>query len=562
MKKRFLLLTYFLFISSILNAQDLYSILNWNQFEQKKNLIVWYDIQDLTTITKLDENNVLKINDKSIGGNNIFQAQFSAQPKLLKEFINKRSLMCLSFEGGKYMVYNFPTSNNVDEITSFVVGKNIIGGSRLLFDLSLEGGEGVASWYSGQNSIESRVPNSLATFTVSNNNDDLMLISTRGKSGDIESSLNELEYKGKGSRNFEGSKYNRIRLSTRPGDAQTNGKIYELILFNKKLTDEEYMKVKSYLISKYGLDKSHDKNSKFNSENFKVAENYNGEIKDAQTLTTSNISQSKLTDEFTYVRLGDIDVISTDLGELTYDDAKNAIKNLGEGWRLPNEKELILMFNNQDKIGRLSRRPFEVVKDYWIYAGNYLGEESTGELVYLRTLINPGYTIPFNKSNVQKRTFTYIRAVRDVPSNSIAKSSSQTNSSKNKSADSKSNSKGEASELDYVMPLILGSLKYSEKASASLRKTESKAESNEKCPVCWKKQDPKRRFDLEKDKYVWDTDSEMRPGSEIHTYCGGSGQVREIDGGNSHLKKCYEGCGGTGWIKCRTCDGTGFVKKR
>jgi hypothetical protein len=132
--------------------------------------------------------------------------------------------------------------------------------------------------------------------------------------------------------------------------------------------------------------------------------------------------------------------------------------------------------------------------------------------------------------------------------------------SKGKSTTPKSTSQSTASELDYVMPLIFGSLKYSEKASASFRKTESNVESNEKCSYCWKNHE-KSYFDIDKDHYVFQ-DAGMRPGSEIHTYCRGSGQVRQIDGGISHLKKCYEGCGGTGWIKCRNCDGTGFVKRR
>ena len=137
---------------------------------------------------------------------------------------------------------------------------------------------------------------------------------------------------------------------------------------------------------------------------------------------------SKLPNEISYVRLGEIDVLTSDLGEMTYDDAKVAIKNLGEGWRLPNEKELKLMFNSQDKIGTLSKREYKIVQDYWIYGGNYLGEESNGQLVLLRTLIDPGYTITFNKSGVDKRSLKYIRAVRDVYSTSRSTASNKTKS--------------------------------------------------------------------------------------------------------------------------------------
>lgn len=277
MKKRFLIFSYCLFCSTIIHAQHLYSLLNWNDLEQKKNLIVWYDIQDSSTIEQYD-NKVLRVKDKSIGGNNL-SGSLSSPVRLLKENFNNRSLMSLSFKEGGYMYHYFKSktnehlnvTTNADEITSFAVGINKVGGNRLLYELG-EGkgimGEGVASWYSGQNSIESRVPNSNAEFAISNNNDDLMLLTTRGKSGDVESSLNEFEYKGKGIRNIEGSKYSRIGLSAQFSDGgRTDGKLYELILFNKKLTDEEYMKVKSYLIDKYNL---------------KVAEKYIVEIKNGK----------------------------------------------------------------------------------------------------------------------------------------------------------------------------------------------------------------------------------------------------------------------------------------
>lgn len=116
-----------------------------------------------------------------------------------------------------------------------------------------------------------------------------------------------------------------------------------------------------------------------------------------------------------FVRIENIEFQTKDLGEMTYDNAKIAINNLGEGWRLPNERELIMMFNYQNKIGGLSTREYKVVQDYWIYTGNYCGENSNGQLVILRTLVDPGLTLTYNKSDVDKRTFTFIRAVRNVP---------------------------------------------------------------------------------------------------------------------------------------------------
>ena len=147
-----------------------------------------------------------------------------------------------------------------------------------------------------------------------------------------------------------------------------------------------------------------------------------------------------------FVRIENIEFQTRDLGEMTYDNAKIAINNLGEGWRLPNERELIMMFNYQNKIGGLSRREYKVVQDYWIYTGNYCGENSNGQLVILRTLVDPGLTLTYNKSDVDKRTFSFIRAVRNVPD---LKKVVSKNSAKAKSSGSSENQGCETTILEY-----------------------------------------------------------------------------------------------------------------
>jgi len=249
-----------LLMPNILFAQsnELYKLLKWDNTKQQQQLIAWYDIQDNSTIELSSSNSIKAIKDKSIWKNNIKQLDNNYQPLLVNDddFSNTPK-KGISFENGGFMKYNFQTTKSIDAITSFVVCKNKIGGSRLLFDLSLEGGEGVASCYSGENKIESRVPNSLADFEPASISNEVMIIATRGKAGDIESNLNELSYLGRGSRNFYGSSYNRIRLSTEPGIAPTDGRLYELIIFNQRLNDEEYKKVKIYLSKKYGISNIH-----------------------------------------------------------------------------------------------------------------------------------------------------------------------------------------------------------------------------------------------------------------------------------------------------------------
>jgi hypothetical protein len=39
------------------------------------------------------------------------------------------------------------------------------------------------------------------------------------------------------------------------------------------------------------------------------------------------------------------------LGKMTWKNAKKACSDLGDGWRLPTRLELLIMYNDQDKIG-------------------------------------------------------------------------------------------------------------------------------------------------------------------------------------------------------------------
>ena len=51
------------------------------------------------------------------------------------------------------------------------------------------------------------------------------------------------------------------------------------------------------------------------------------------------------------VKIGNLEVMTEDLGEMNWDEAKKACENLGDGWRLPTKDELNMMYENQDKIG-------------------------------------------------------------------------------------------------------------------------------------------------------------------------------------------------------------------
>ena len=238
-------------------SNALYSLLNWNTPEQQKGLIAWYDLQDPSVVQLVSDQRVSMLQDKSIWKNHITQPTSTYQPLFISDSKLNTSgkVNGISFANGGYMMLKFPSTKTVQGITSFVICKNSLGGSKLLYDLGLEGGEGVASCYAGNDKIESRVPNSLAAFVpnFSTNPDQYLFIATKGSGGNVQASLNDSQSGGQGARNFVGSQYNRIRLSTVPGDAPTDGTLYELILFDRELTHEEYWKVKNYLEAKYNI---------------------------------------------------------------------------------------------------------------------------------------------------------------------------------------------------------------------------------------------------------------------------------------------------------------------
>ena len=54
---------------------------------------------------------------------------------------------------------------------------------------------------------------------------------------------------------------------------------------------------------------------------------------------------------FKTVKIGNLEVMSEDLGEMSWEFAKMACKNLGDGWRLPTKDELNVLYENKEKIG-------------------------------------------------------------------------------------------------------------------------------------------------------------------------------------------------------------------
>ena len=55
--------------------------------------------------------------------------------------------------------------------------------------------------------------------------------------------------------------------------------------------------------------------------------------------------------EVSTIKIGNLEVMTEDLGRMNWYEAKKACKNLGDGWRLPTKDELNLLFQNRGKIG-------------------------------------------------------------------------------------------------------------------------------------------------------------------------------------------------------------------
>ena len=55
--------------------------------------------------------------------------------------------------------------------------------------------------------------------------------------------------------------------------------------------------------------------------------------------------------EVSTVKVGNLEVMTEDLGHMSWDDAKKACADLGDGWRLPTKDELNVLYENKDEIG-------------------------------------------------------------------------------------------------------------------------------------------------------------------------------------------------------------------
>lgn len=51
------------------------------------------------------------------------------------------------------------------------------------------------------------------------------------------------------------------------------------------------------------------------------------------------------------VKIGNLEVMTEDLGDMEWGEGVKACANLGDGWRLPTKDELNILYENKDEIG-------------------------------------------------------------------------------------------------------------------------------------------------------------------------------------------------------------------
>ena len=65
------------------------------------------------------------------------------------------------------------------------------------------------------------------------------------------------------------------------------------------------------------------------------------------------------------IKIGNLEVMTEDLGQMPWEDAKKACADLGDGWRLPTKDELNILYVNKVKIGGFAEDGPDGFAYYW-----------------------------------------------------------------------------------------------------------------------------------------------------------------------------------------------------
>ena len=114
----------------------------------------------------------------------------------------------------------------------------------------------------------------------------------------------------------------------------------------------------------------------------------------SSTVNVDEREVSTIKREVSTIKIGDLEVMTEDLGKMNWYEAKKACKNLGDGWRLPTKDELNLLFQNSGKIGGFAS------DGYW--SSTEYGSSNAWTQYF-------GYGV---QGNFNKGNYNFVRAVR------------------------------------------------------------------------------------------------------------------------------------------------------
>ena len=96
------------------------------------------------------------------------------------------------------------------------------------------------------------------------------------------------------------------------------------------------------------------------------------------------------------ITIGNLEVMTEDLGKMNYEDATKACIDLGDGWRLPTKEELNILYENKSKIGGFTDK-------------SYLSSTESGEDGVWKQVFIDGH-----QGDGPKSPSSFIRVVRTV----------------------------------------------------------------------------------------------------------------------------------------------------
>jgi len=110
--------------------------------------------------------------------------------------------------------------------------------------------------------------------------------------------------------------------------------------------------------------------------------------------------------EVSTIKIGNLEVMTEDLGAMDWDEASKACSALGDGWRLPAKDELNILYEQKDKVcGFDNYDTTSYVSP--LYATYWSSTEYDDFNAWLQNF-GRGYQIATNKIDAN-----YVRAVRD-----------------------------------------------------------------------------------------------------------------------------------------------------